>query len=448
MTGHSALSVEKAVKYAEHLAVRIRSASSPDVDPGSVPTVTSVGVCGVGVMGAGVAAACLKNGIPVTLFDASSEALERGLRLIDQELTECDQSLRLYTEPLLSNLKHGGGSCDRRLLRTAERIGDLSNCDLVLESVVESKELKVRVLRQLEDVVDSQKVLATNTSTLSVTQLARELRHAERFCGIHFFNPICARPLVEIVPPAQASNPTLARVMAFAHSIDKLPIVVRDRPGFLVNRLLVPYMNEALELVCEGVDIRTIDQAALDFGMPLGPLALFDLIGLETAMLGGRTIWEAFPDRVTLTPVLPALLKRGRQGRRSLLGFYRYRDELGNGQEFDPEFARIVEPYIRPPAYPNTGPIMMRLLLPMLLEATRALEEGVVSSPEDADAGVLFGLAFPTCRGGLMYWADQLGPRRILQLLEPLQPLGPRMKPSEWLRSHAERQQRLVPVVA
>jgi 3-hydroxyacyl-CoA dehydrogenase len=428
VTVHSALSVTRAVDYAEQLAEQLRAESRPDI-ANILNAAPTIGICGVGVMGASVAAACLRQGIAVMLFDASSESLSRGVRSIEQDLQTNGN------RPVL---------LDSELLKIADQLVDLADCDVVIESVVESKELKIRVLRQLDSALKPERILATNTSTLSIAELAGELRHADRFCGIHFFNPIRERPLVEIVSPAIAPTFAAGVAKAFANRIGKLPIEARDGPGFLVNRLLVPYMNEALELVLEGYDIRSIDQAALDFGMPIGPLALFDLIGLETAMLGGRTIWEAFPDRVTLTPILPALLKRGRQGRRNLRGFYRYADEQGHGQEFDPEFARIVEPYVRLTTAGQRCPIMMRLLLPMLLEATRVLEEGVVRRTADVDAGVLFGLAFPTYRGGLLYWADQLGLDRILELLGPLESLGRRMQPSRLLVSRAAQHDRLL----
>ncbi len=423
---------DQAAAQTLRLADRLRTDCRLAYPANATQTVASVGLCGVGNMGAGIHAACLKHSIPVKLYDAAPEAIARGLQVITEDLLSnapdvCPDRNKLAPEPV--DLE--------TLLTTADQLSDLGSCELVIESVVENRELKQRVLRQLESIVPADTILATNTSTIAISELDEVLNHADRFCGIHFFNPVRQRALVEVARADHTSDATIATAVAYATRIGKLPIVVRDSPGFLVNRLLVPYMNEALEMVCAGVNIRTIDKAARKFGMPIGPLALFDLIGVDTAMLGGRTLWEAFPDRITLTPILPALVKRGRLGRKTRAGFYRYNDDRGNGQRVDPEFAPIVEPYIRHRAQPEHDDLVLRLLLPMLIEATRAIEDKVVSSTADVDVGVLFGLAFPSFRGGLLYWADQIGPRRILELLKPFEPLGKRMQPTEMLLSLA-----------
>jgi 3-hydroxyacyl-CoA dehydrogenase/enoyl-CoA hydratase/3-hydroxybutyryl-CoA epimerase/3-hydroxyacyl-CoA dehydrogenase/enoyl-CoA hydratase/3-hydroxybutyryl-CoA epimerase/enoyl-CoA isomerase len=223
-----------------------------------------------------------------------------------------------------------------------------------------------------------------------------------------------------------------------------MPIVVGDGPGFLVNRLLSPYLNEALVLLCEGATIEQIDAAAVAFGMPLGPMALYDLIGIDTAFYGGRTMWEAFRDRIAVTPILPALIKTGRLGRKSGRGFYRYEDPQQPGST-DPSVATLLEPYVRRREPPQPDALLARLILPVLLEATRVLGAGLVRDVGDVDLGMMFGLGFPEARGGLLYWADTLGAAAIVEILKTFEPLGTRYQPTPMLLDMACEQRTFYP---
>ena len=287
----------------------------------------------------------------------------------------------------------------------------------------------------------SHAILTTNTSTIPVSALAAALPDPSRFCGLHFCNPVPQRQLVEIVIGPSTSGQTVATAVTYVAQIGKLPIVVQDSPGFLVNRLLLPYLNEALELICQGADLRKIDEAARAFGMALGPIEFFDTIGIDTAMWAGRTLWEAFPDRIALTPVLPALVKRNRLGQKTGLGFYRYESPDARGQ-VDPDLAPILAPYNRRTRKFTAQEITMRLFLPMLVEATRAIEEAVVQDVRDVDVGMLYGLAFPESRGGLLYWADSIGVAAIVDMLKSFEPLGKRMHPTPLLLEMAQTGQR------
>ncbi|HEV3138196.1 MAG TPA: 3-hydroxyacyl-CoA dehydrogenase family protein, partial [Pirellulales bacterium] len=239
-------------------------------------------------------------------------------------------------------------------------------------------------------------------------------------------------PLVEVIRGAKTSDETVATAVAYAKHVGKSPIVVNDGPGFLVNRLLLPYMNESLELVSDGAEMKAIERAAKEFGMPMGPLTLYDVIGLDTAFYAGRVMWEAFPDRIAASPILPALVKAGRLGQKTGSGFFLYKDKSGRGTP-DPAVAELFKPYIRKQEKYTPEQITARLFLPMVLEATRILEAKVVRDPRDVDLGLIFGVGFPPFKGGLLFWADSLGAAKIVELLKPFENLGPRMHPTPLL---------------
>src|SRR5690606_35308239 len=269
------------------------------------------------------------------------------------------------------------------------------------------------------------------------TKLAENLERPERFCGIHFFNPVRKMKLVEVIRGAKTSDETVATAVAYAKRLGKSPIVVNDGPGFLVNRLLLPYMNEALELITEGAEIGTVERVAKDFGMPMGPITLYDIVGLDTAFYAGRTMWEAFPDRITASPILPALVKAGRLGQKSGRGFFRHDGKKGRAMP-DPELATFLQPYMKgKPREFDKREIQSRLFLPMLLEATRVLEEGIVRDVRDVDLGLIFGIGFPPFRGGLLFWADTVGAAELIERLKPFESLGPRMQPTALLERMA-----------
>ncbi|MHB8970849.1 MAG: 3-hydroxyacyl-CoA dehydrogenase NAD-binding domain-containing protein [Pirellulaceae bacterium] len=381
--------------------------------------IQTVGICGAGVMGTAIATANVLRGIRVKLYDAAGDALDRAQAMLVAELASA-----------------AGTPPAPALVECCRAPEQLADCDLLIETVAENRELKQRIFRQLAPHLTPATLLTTNTSTIRLADLSTAAPDPTRFCGLHFCNPVHVRPLVEIVRSNQTSAATVASVVAYVIRLDKLPVVVRDSPGFLVNRLLFPYLNEALEMLCQGVDLEAIDRAGREFGMALGPLEMLDMIGVDTAMRAGRTLWDAFPERMALTPILPRLVKLGRLGRKTGVGFYSYPSADSQGV-CDPTFTAILEPYVRRTRPVRDDEIAARLFLPMLLEATRALEEQVVEQAHDVDLAMLFGLAFPQSHGGLLYWADGVGAARILEILQPLAALGPRMHPTPLLRALA-----------
>jgi 3-hydroxyacyl-CoA dehydrogenase/enoyl-CoA hydratase/3-hydroxybutyryl-CoA epimerase/3-hydroxyacyl-CoA dehydrogenase/enoyl-CoA hydratase/3-hydroxybutyryl-CoA epimerase/enoyl-CoA isomerase len=403
------------------------------IDENAKPrSVSQVGVIGAGIMGAGIAAATVKRELATTLVDSQSQALEKGMREVLQEVA-FDKRTR-KPDPQRA-LKLGAK------LHSADALASLAHCDLVVEAIVENLGAKQKLYGELEPLISKDTVLATNTSTIPITRLADGLKHPERFCGIHFFNPVRRMKLVEIIRGAPSSEETLATAAAYARQIGKFAIVVKDGPGFLVNRLLSPYLNSALELIYDGVSIKEIDKASLKFGMPIGPIALYDLVGLDTAFYAGKTMYEAYPDRFIASPIIPALMKAGRLGRKNGLGFYGYQNKKQKA-ETDPAAEAILSQYVKTKRSLSSEEITLRLFLPMLLEATRALEEQVVADPRDVDTGLIYGLGFPPFKGGLLFWADTLGSAKLLEMVQSLQGTSKSLAPTKLLQEMAAANRR------
>jgi len=388
----------------------------------ALPDVIRPAVVGAGIMGAGIAASHLRSGFRLTLVDNQPEALaERVAGILDE--AAWDRATR-QTDPARAIMLAGR-------LQTSTQIAAIAGADLVIESVLERTDLKREVLASIEKAVGPETVIATNTSTNPIVKLASSLADPSRFCGLHFFNPVRRMTLVEVIRGPASSDTTIAIAVAHAKRLGKCPIVVRDSPGFLVNRLLMPYLHESVEMLREGVGAGRIDRLARGFGMPMGPIELYDMIGLDTAFYAGLVLDDAFGDRIESSPVIPALVRSGRLGRKSGAGFYQYR---GGGQKArieraDDGVAAIIEPYALPERPMNDATILDRLFLPIVLESLRALDERIVRDGRDIDLAVIHALGFPAFRGGVLAWADSLGADEILRRLEPLADLGVRMHP-------------------
>ena len=397
------------------------------VEPRSVQ---SVGVIGAGIMGSGIAAANVKRGLAVTLSDAVEESLAKGAQ---QVLEEISYNKKTKGPDVQRAIERGP------LLNISQSNRELEGCDLVVEAIVENLEVKQQVLGAVESELTPGAILASNTSTIPITTLASQLERPADFCGIHFFNPVRKMQLVEVIRGEQTSDQTVTTAVAYTKQIGKLPIVVNDGPGFLVNRLLFPYMNEAIELICEGVPVDQIERAAKVFGMPMGPITLYDVVGIDTAVYAGKTIYEAFPDRCVVSPLLPAMVKAGRLGQKTGQGFFKYSRKKKRGER-DPGFEEFLEPFVRPREPLDLEQITARLFMPMLMEATRVLEEGIVRSARDVDLGLIFGIGFPPFKGGLLFWADTILGQELLTTLEPLESLGKRYHPTELLKDLVARE--------
>ena len=273
-----------------------------------ITKISSATVVGAGIMGQGIAAANAKRGIPVALGDVSAEAVGRGVQAVikevsfDKKTRGPDAAKALKFTPLVN-----GTISD----------SELATADVVIEAIYENADAKRELYGRLESQLHENAILCTNTSTIPIAELARDLQRPERFCGLHFFNPVRRMPLVEVIRGEKSSDDTVATAVAYAKKLGKSPIVVGDGPGFVVNRVLTPYMNEALKLLEEGVPIKAIDRAATSFGMPMGPIALYDTVGLDIALHAGQVMQQAFPDRILQSEILPAMVAADRRGQKN-----------------------------------------------------------------------------------------------------------------------------------
>jgi 3-hydroxyacyl-CoA dehydrogenase / enoyl-CoA hydratase / 3-hydroxybutyryl-CoA epimerase len=390
--------------------------------------VKSVAVLGAGVMGGGIAQLLAYRDLAVRMKDIRADALAHGLRT---------------ARDLFDNIVKRG-SLDRRTAgQKMDRIAptlDYSGfgaVDLVIEAVVERMDVKQAVLHETEEHVRDDSVLTSNTSTLSISEMQKALTHPAQFCGMHFFNPVHRMPLVEIIRGGQSSDQTLATVFALARRLDKTPLIVNDGPGFLVNRVLSPYLNEAGWLLTEGASIESVDRAMVDFGMPMGPFRLLDEIGLDVARHSAGVLHEAFGERMQPAPPLVALQQTKRLGKKGDLGFYTYE----NGRDKDVDAKVYAElgatiPATRKEFSPDV--IRDRLLLVMINEAALALQDEIVSSAGDVDLGMITGTGFPPFRGGLLRYADAVGLPVILhKLLQYEREKGIRYRPAPMIRDRA-----------
>ena len=380
-------------------------------DATTVPApVQSLGVLGAGIMGGGIAHLAADNGVRVYMKDIRHEAVTGGLQHARSRFDKAVERRRLSRREAAQRMDLIGGGLDFR---------GIAGADLVVEAVVERMDVKRAVLRETETHVGSACVLATNTSSLSVDAMAEALQRPARFCGMHFFNPVDRMPLVEVVRGAQTSDQAVATVYAFALRLGKVPVVVHDGPGFVVNRILGPYLNEAGYLLGDGAAIDRVDRVAKSFGMPMGPLRLIDEIGIDVSRHAGASLHAALGDRLAPSPVLLALGATKRLGKKGGAGFYAY--EKGEEKAVDETVYAELGSVIPPRRDFSEQEIVNRLVLSMVNEAARILGEGVVATAAAVDLAMVMGTGFPPFRGGLLRYADSLGPRALLEDLGELQ---------------------------
>jgi 3-hydroxyacyl-CoA dehydrogenase/enoyl-CoA hydratase/3-hydroxybutyryl-CoA epimerase/3-hydroxyacyl-CoA dehydrogenase/enoyl-CoA hydratase/3-hydroxybutyryl-CoA epimerase/enoyl-CoA isomerase len=380
-------------------------------------------------MGAGIAAILVRAGIPTTIVDLNEDILQAG----SQRARKIVAGRNATSEGGPQN--HGEVPS---LLKTSTSYQVLNDCDVVIEAVTENEEVKTSTYRTLAGILRGDAFLASNTSTIPISRMAGSTARPEHFAGMHFFHPAHRMELVEVVRGEQTSTEALTVFVELARRLGKTPIVVRDCPGFLVTRVLFPYLSQSIDLLCEGTPMDAIDREAVDFGMPTGPIALYDFVGLDTALAISRIMEQGYPDRARTSPLLTEMVRMGRLGQKSGVGFRRH-DAADGRPAADPTLAALLDSHrIERAAPASTEEIVDRLFLPMLVEAVRALEEGIVNDSADVDLGVLLGLGFPEFRGGLLRWCDTEGAGAIAGRLGRYQHLGPWFRQPAMLQTMAE----------
>lgn len=390
------------------LQERAKKLAAPDsAEP---PPVHRLAVIGAGVMGAGIAQWSSARGLPVLLQDIAAEPLARGLASI-RDLYRAATKRRVFTETEATT------GMDRITPTTGG--APLREVDLVIEAAVEKLEAKQALFRNLEQRAAPHTVLATNTSALSIDAIADGLVDPSRVVGIHFFNPVARMQLVEVVRGTRTSAVAVATALGFVKQIGKLPVLVADRPGILVNRVLTPYMTEAVRLFLEGCSIERVDRLMLDFGMPMGPLRLIDEVGLDIAQHVATDLERRLPHPVPMPrEFMQAVLAKGWLGRKSGRGFYVFSPQK-RGRE-QPNRELDTWSHRGAAATQSDATLVDRMTLLMVNEGARCLEEGVVAEPADVDFGLIFGAGFAPFRGGPLRYADSLGTTEVLRRLEGL----------------------------
>jgi 3-hydroxyacyl-CoA dehydrogenase/enoyl-CoA hydratase/3-hydroxybutyryl-CoA epimerase len=395
---------------------------------GEAREVKHTAVLGAGIMGGGIAQLISAEAdLPVRMKDVRPEALASGM---ETAAGLFDKQVKRHRLDLPTSRRKMG-----LLSPTLEYTG-FKACDLVVEAIIEKLEIKQSVFAEVAGHVREDTVLASNTSSLSVGKIGAKTPHPERVVGMHFFNPVHKMPLVEVIAPEGAAPWAVNTVFAFTRKLGKTPVLVKDTPGFLVNRLLMFYSSEALWLLDEGYRIEDLDQTMMDWGMPVGPMALTDEVGIDVATKVAHILHDAFPDRLALPSWLDKTPESGRLGTKNGKGFYRY--EGRERKDPDPSVYTLLglQPKVD---NPDPGRIADRMVLPMVNEAARCLEEGVVRTAGELDLALIFGTGFPPFRGGLCRWADQEGLGQIVATLERLATaVSERFQPSDALRRAAE----------
>ena len=373
-------------------------------------TVTKLGVLGAGMMGAGIAYVAANAGIEVVLIDAAQDAADRG---------------KAHAEGILAKGMKRGKVSVEKMAETLARItattdyAALEGCDLIVEAVFEDPKVKAGVTAQAEAVIPETAIFATNTSTLPISDLAKASARPANFIGIHFFSPVDKMMLVEIIRGKETGDIAVAKALDFVRQIRKTPIVVNDARFFFANRCIIPYINEGIRMVAEGVAPALVENAARLVGMPLGPLQLVDEtsidLGVKIAKATRAAMGDAYPDGA-VDEVLFALADQGRLGRKSNSGFYAY-DDKGTRLGL---WSGLAEAYPVSDTQPDLTEVQHRLLFAQVLEAVRALEDGVLMDIREGDVGAILGWGFAPWSGGPFSWLDILGAERAVEICDQL----------------------------
>lgn len=403
-----------------------------DVTPRKIDRIA---VLGTGFMGAGIASITVPQGVPVRFKDTAAAQVAKGIAAVKDVLKDKLTKRQITKQQFDDQMSLVAG--------TTEYTG-FARLPMVIEAVFEDLNVKHKVIAEAEAVLPSDAIFATNTSTIPIAKIAAGSKRPEQVIGMHFFSPVHRMPLLEVIVTPRTSPEVTATVVDFGRKIGKTVIIVNDAPGFYVNRILAPYVNEAGLLLDEGVAVDAIDKAMSQFGFPVGPINLIDEVGLDIAGKSGAIMAEAFGGRMTPSVALQKVLGAGRLGRKGKSGFYTY-DEKGKRGEVDDSVYQVYPGGTRRTTV-DKAEIQRRLSLAMLNEAARCLEEGIIKSARDGDIGAVFGIGFPPFRGGPFRHMDALGIAEVVKQLEALNAKQPgRFAPAALLVEMARSGKRFYP---
>ena len=395
--------------------------------------INEAAVLGAGIMGGGIAYQAASKGLPIIMKDIKSEQLDLGMG---------------EASKLLGKMVDRGKMTPAKMGETLSRIrptlnyGDFAETDIVIEAVVENPNVKRAVLKEVEGLVKDDCILASNTSTISITFLAEALERPENFVGMHFFNPVHRMPLVEVIRGEKSSEEAIATTVALASKMGKVPVVVNDCPGFLVNRVLFPYFGAFDLLLKQGADFAHVDKVMEKFGWPMGPAYLIDVVGLDTGVHGAEVMAEGFPDRMKpdYKGAIELLYENKRLGQKNGVGFYKYEmDKRGKPKKVADEatYELLKATTDSDKQTFEDQAIIDRTMLAFCNETVRCLEDNIVSTPSEADMAMIMGVGFPPFRGGPCRYIDQMGLDNYLALCEKYAYLGKAYEAPQKIRDMA-----------
>ncbi len=375
---------------------------------GEVPKLDRGACLGAGTMGGGIAWLMADNDMAPIMKDLNQEALELGLKQASSNFSGALKRKKLSRDDFERKMRSIGCQTD---------FSGFQKVDLLIEAIVENMDIKKKVFSETEKHLRKDALITSNTSSLSVEEMASALEIPDRFAGLHFFNPVHRMPLVEIITHSKVAPETVEALHKWVLKVKKTPVIVKDGPGFLVNRILMPFLNEAGYLLEEGVSMKDLDEACLNFGFPMGPCRLLDEVGIDVAVKVAKILHDGLGDRAKSSGLSAKMVEQGLLGRKSNKGFYNY-DENGKVSGAN-ETAQGLLPTSKKSM--SESEIQMRVVLPMINEAAIILDEKIVETPGDVDLGLIFGIGFPPFRGGLLRYADSEGLDRILSAIEKFQ---------------------------
>jgi 3-hydroxyacyl-CoA dehydrogenase/enoyl-CoA hydratase/3-hydroxybutyryl-CoA epimerase/enoyl-CoA isomerase len=396
--------------------------------------VKQAAVLGAGIMGGGIAYTSASRGVPITMKDIAPKALDLGMSEANKLLSKEVDRKKMKPEKAGQILSS---------IRPVLSYSEFKDVDIIVEAVTENPKIKKAVLAEAEASVGENTIIASNTSSISIEELATAMKRPENFLGMHFFNPVHKMPLVEVIYASKTSKEAIATTVAYASTMGKTPIVVKNCPGFLVNRILFPYFFGFFGAIRDGADFVKVDKVMEKFGWPMGPAYLQDVVGMDTSHHVGDVLAEGYPDRMGHAEgktALDVMYEAKRFGQKTGSGFYKYEtDPKGKPKKTpDPvsyELLKAAQP--KGMLEMSDDEIVDRHMLPMIIETVRCLDDGIVESPVEADMGLLYGVGFPPFRGGALKYADTIGMKTILEKCEKYAHLGKLYAPTDSMKKMA-----------